>query len=70
MYATQTPSPLFITRIRHHLAAARYHEKAAESHRKAAALFIYEDYHEANQHASSAQSYSHISEEFCELAMR
>ena len=69
MYTTQTQSPLVMTCMDHHVAAANYHEEADESHRKAAALYAYGDYQQATEHAQLAKTYGQQAEESCALAM-
>ena len=55
MYTKSMLSPLVMTSMDHHVAAAEHHEEAAESHRKAAALYAYGDYQQANEHAQLAK---------------
>jgi uncharacterized protein Yka (UPF0111/DUF47 family) len=69
MYTKSMLSPLVMTSMDHHVAAAEHHEEAAESHRKAAALYAYGDYQQANEHAQLAKGYSQQAEECRVLAM-
>ena len=69
MYAIDKPSPLIMTSVDHHVAAAEHHEEAAESHRQAAAHYTYGDYQQANEHARLAKSYGERAEEYCIRAM-
>jgi len=69
MYSQQTQSPLVMTSMDHHVAAAEHHEEAAESHRKAAALYAYGDYQQAAEHARLAKGHGQQAEECCALAM-
>ncbi len=70
MYSTQKPSPLVLTSIDHHVAAAELHEDAAESHRSAAAHYSYGDYQQANEQARLAKDYGLKAVEHCQQAMK
>lgn len=70
MYSAQTQSPLVMTSVDHHTAAAEHHEKAAESHRNAAAHYAYGDYQQANEQARLAEGYGERAQECCVLAMQ